>query len=168
MRFRKKRRNKKNLSDTIRKIFLKEFWCTRRDLNPHTVRHTNLNRACLPFHHECTKWCQEADLNHRHRDFQSPALPLSYPGMLKAQQLYKKILLRKYFLKFFAKNLLCDRIQAIKYKNIHESSNLQLKVLSWKTEPLYQKTTRKRQTFLCLGKHWDRKWSVYVKLWTSS
>ena len=25
-------------------------------------------------------WCPGADLNHRHGDFQSPALPLSYPG----------------------------------------------------------------------------------------
>ena len=27
------------------------------------------------------KWCPGADLNHRHEDFQSTALPLSYPGM---------------------------------------------------------------------------------------
>ncbi len=26
------------------------------------------------------KWCPGADLNHRHADFQSAALPLSYPG----------------------------------------------------------------------------------------
>ncbi len=26
------------------------------------------------------KWCLGADLNHRHGDFQSPALPLSYQG----------------------------------------------------------------------------------------
>ena len=26
------------------------------------------------------KWCPGADLNHRHEDFQSTALPLSYPG----------------------------------------------------------------------------------------
>ena len=25
-------------------------------------------------------WCPGADLNHRHEDFQSTALPLSYPG----------------------------------------------------------------------------------------
>ena len=24
------------------------FWCPRRDLNPHTFRHKNLNLACLP------------------------------------------------------------------------------------------------------------------------
>ena len=28
-------------------------------------------------------WCPGADLNHRHEDFQSTALPLSYPGMEK-------------------------------------------------------------------------------------
>ena len=27
------------------------------------------------------EWCPGADLNHRHGDFQSPALPLSYPGI---------------------------------------------------------------------------------------
>ncbi len=27
------------------------------------------------------KWCPGADLNHRHADFQSAALPLSYPGI---------------------------------------------------------------------------------------
>ncbi len=26
------------------------------------------------------KWCPRADLNHRHADFQSAALPLSYSG----------------------------------------------------------------------------------------
>ena len=26
-------------------------------------------------------WCPGADLNHRHADFQSAALPLSYPGI---------------------------------------------------------------------------------------
>ena len=26
------------------------------------------------------KWCPGVDLNHRHEDFQSTALPLSYPG----------------------------------------------------------------------------------------
>ncbi len=26
------------------------------------------------------KWCPGAELNHRHEDFQSTALPLSYPG----------------------------------------------------------------------------------------
>ena len=26
------------------------------------------------------EWCPGADLNHRHEDFQSTALPLSYPG----------------------------------------------------------------------------------------
>ena len=30
------------------------------------------------------KWCPGADLNHRHEDFQSTALPLSYPGTGKA------------------------------------------------------------------------------------
>ena len=29
------------------------------------------------------KWCPGADLNHRHEDFQSTALPLSYPGTEK-------------------------------------------------------------------------------------
>ena len=29
---------------------------------------------------EEVKWCPGADLNHRHEDFQSTALPLSYPG----------------------------------------------------------------------------------------
>ena len=28
-------------------------------------------------------WCPGADLNHRHEDFQSTALPLSYPGKEK-------------------------------------------------------------------------------------
>ncbi len=27
------------------------YWCRRRDLNPHGLRHTPLKRACLPFHH---------------------------------------------------------------------------------------------------------------------
>src|SRR6056297_3321831 len=27
------------------------------------------------------KWCPGAESNHRHEDFQSTALPLSYPGM---------------------------------------------------------------------------------------
>jgi len=29
---------------------------------------------------EGKKWCPRADLNHRHADFQSAALPLSYSG----------------------------------------------------------------------------------------
>ena len=28
-------------------------WCTWWDLNPHALRHWNLNPACLPFHHRC-------------------------------------------------------------------------------------------------------------------
>jgi hypothetical protein len=27
------------------------------------------------------EWCPGAESNHRHEDFQSTALPLSYPGM---------------------------------------------------------------------------------------
>ena len=34
-----------------------EFWCRRRDLNPHGLRHTPLKRACLPFHHFGTMPC---------------------------------------------------------------------------------------------------------------
>ena len=31
---------------------LSEFWCRRRDLNPHTrYGHKHLKLACLPFHH---------------------------------------------------------------------------------------------------------------------
>ncbi len=30
-----------------------------------------------------TNWCRGAGLNHRHKDFQSSALPLSYPGLIK-------------------------------------------------------------------------------------
>ena len=30
-------------------------WCSRGDLNPHTVRHTHLKRTCLPFHHPSKK-----------------------------------------------------------------------------------------------------------------
>lgn len=26
-------------------------WCGWRDLNPHALRHLDLNQACLPFHH---------------------------------------------------------------------------------------------------------------------
>ncbi len=33
------------------------------------------------------KWCPGADLNHRHEDFQSTALPLSYPGTGKVSYL---------------------------------------------------------------------------------
>ena len=33
------------------------------------------------------KWCPGAESNHRHEDFQSTALPLSYPGMGKAVRL---------------------------------------------------------------------------------
>jgi len=32
-------------------------------------------------------WCPEAELNHRHKDFQSFALPLSYLGMAGATRL---------------------------------------------------------------------------------
>src|SRR3978361_762241 len=32
-------------------------WCGRRDLNPHGLRHQNLNLACLPFHHARTLPC---------------------------------------------------------------------------------------------------------------
>ena len=32
-------------------------------------------------------WCPGADLNHRHEDFQSTALPLSYPGKEKQHAL---------------------------------------------------------------------------------
>ena len=46
------------------------------------------NGIQLPFRFAVTKymnllrekWCPGADLNHRHADFQSAALPLSYPG----------------------------------------------------------------------------------------
>ena len=30
--------------------------------------------------YEFVKWCPGAESNHRHEDFQSTALPLSYPG----------------------------------------------------------------------------------------
>ena len=30
--------------------------------------------------YQCVKWCPGAESNHRHEDFQSTALPLSYPG----------------------------------------------------------------------------------------
>ncbi len=36
-------------------------------------------RAAL-FQKTPEKWCPRADLNHRHADFQSAALPLSYSG----------------------------------------------------------------------------------------
>ena len=32
--------------------------------------------------HYINLWCQWADLNHRHKDFQSSALPLSYTGIV--------------------------------------------------------------------------------------
>ena len=32
------------------------------------------------------EWCPGADLNHRHADFQSAALPLSYPGVPQKHQ----------------------------------------------------------------------------------
>lgn len=71
------------------------FYMVRREgLEPSRalLAHTPLKRACLPFHHLrlykketingfFLEWCRGADLNHRHRDFQSPALPLSYPGI---------------------------------------------------------------------------------------
>ena len=47
---------------------------SQRDLNPHTFRHQILSLACLPFHHRSMLWV-EADLNHRHPDLQSGALP---------------------------------------------------------------------------------------------
>lgn len=35
-------------------------WCSRGDLNPHTVRHTHLKRTCLPFHHPSKYlWCTQ-------------------------------------------------------------------------------------------------------------
>ena len=33
------------------------------------------------------EWCPRADLNHRHADFQSAALPLSYSGIRKVDDL---------------------------------------------------------------------------------
>ena len=38
--------------------------------------------TAFPLNH-CKQWCPGADLNHRHADFQSAALPLSYPGVGK-------------------------------------------------------------------------------------
>ncbi len=32
------------------------------------------------YKYQADRWCPGADLNHRHADFQSAALPLSYPG----------------------------------------------------------------------------------------
>ena len=37
--------------------------------------------AGKPSAREIGRWCPGADLNHRHADFQSAALPLSYPGI---------------------------------------------------------------------------------------
>jgi hypothetical protein len=34
---------------------IRENWCGRLDLNQHTLRHTPLKRACLPFHHDRIK-----------------------------------------------------------------------------------------------------------------
>ena len=38
-------------------------------------------KALSPINYLIEKWCPGADLNHRHEDFQSTALPLSYPGL---------------------------------------------------------------------------------------
>ena len=42
---------------------------------PQSCVYTNFTTSAL-------EWCREADLNHRHKDFQSSALPLSYPGIV--------------------------------------------------------------------------------------
>ena len=47
-------------------------------------------RKCLVF-----PWCPGADLNHRHEDFQSTALPLSYPGKEKHDALGGTVLGRQ-------------------------------------------------------------------------
>ena len=60
------------------KRILKE-WSGRRDSNP---RPSPWQGDALPLSHfrKEDKLCRGADLNHRHEDFQSTALPLSYLG----------------------------------------------------------------------------------------
>ena len=49
-------------------------WCVF-EFHTHSVSVRNLS------HWNCfEKWCPGAESNHRHEDFQSTALPLSYPG----------------------------------------------------------------------------------------
>lgn len=60
-------------------------WCPPPDLNRHALRHNDLNVARIPIPPGGHKapwrrcWCAEVESNHRHSDFQSDALPLSYP-----------------------------------------------------------------------------------------
>ena len=47
----------------------------------HIGKNTHLDSVFSEFF--WIQWCPGADLNHRHEDFQSTALPLSYPGKEK-------------------------------------------------------------------------------------
>ena len=68
-----------------------------RDLNPHALRHQNLNLACLPISppeqmdlqikandgtalKAILKWWPDPELNWGHKDFQSSALPTELSG----------------------------------------------------------------------------------------
>gem|GEM_PF-4228092 len=49
----------------------------RKASNPIQVRNRQYHKSKL---FQLFKWCPGAESNHRHEDFQSTALPLSYPG----------------------------------------------------------------------------------------
>ncbi len=51
-----------------------------------------MRKLMLHFNTTGKGWCPGADLNHRHEDFQSTALPLSYPGTGKAFALGRGVL----------------------------------------------------------------------------
>ena len=46
-----------------------------------TIQNENLVTGLVYKRLSVEQWCPGADLNHRHEDFQSTALPLSYPGV---------------------------------------------------------------------------------------
>ena len=54
-----------------------EGWGSTTELHPHDI-------MFLKKHH--LKWCPEAESNHRHGDFQSPALPTELSGLMVGLQ----------------------------------------------------------------------------------
>jgi hypothetical protein len=60
-------------------VLLRLFLCPLQTNGAQTPATGQTGRA-LEKYKTPEKWCPRADLNHRHADFQSAALPLSYSG----------------------------------------------------------------------------------------
>ena len=77
------------------------IWSGRRDSNP---RPSPWQGDTLPLSHFRTFWCPEAESNHRHGDFQSPALPTELSGLNITFIVYAKLKFLSNFFKISQRN----------------------------------------------------------------